>query len=166
MGFRVTARGCSEMVQVKPARFPEDLEEVLHIFREYITSPSVSLDFQNHEAEFASLPGQYAAPEGGILLAWKKASVVGCVAFRRIDERICEMKRFYVRPASRGEGVGLSLIQQILEEARYAGYSRICLDVLPEFNMALLVYESLGFQPAPPVAFSPVVGTRYLGLDL
>ncbi|MGH8804133.1 MAG: GNAT family N-acetyltransferase, partial [Polaromonas sp.] len=50
--------------------------------------------------------------------------------------------------------------------ARAAGYVRICLDVLPEFIAAQRLYESLGFQPAPPVTFNPVPGTKYLGLDL
>ena len=79
---------------------------------------------------------------------------------------MCEMKRVYVRPAARGAGVGLALVQKMLEEARHAGYARICLDVLPDFTVALRVYESLGFRPAPPVTFSPVIGTHYLGLDL
>lgn len=51
-------------------------------------------------------------------------------------------------------------------EAREAGYSRICLEVLPEFVAAQNLYASLGFRPAPPVAFNPVPGTRFLGLDL
>ena len=41
-----------------PARpFPDDGEAVLDIWREYVASPSVSLAYQDHEAEFASLPG-------------------------------------------------------------------------------------------------------------
>lgn len=59
------------MNAIKPAIFPEDLERVITIFREYVASPSVNLDFQDYESEFAALPGKYAAPEGRLLLAWK-----------------------------------------------------------------------------------------------
>ncbi|MGH8864445.1 MAG: GNAT family N-acetyltransferase [Burkholderiales bacterium] len=154
------------MSQIEHARFPEETEHVTSIFREYVASPSVSLDFQDYEIEFANLPGKYAEPEGCLLLAWKDGTVVGCAAFRRVDERICEMKRVYVRPAARGTNLGRRLVERVLQEARAAGYVRICLDVLPEFIAAQRLYESLGFQPAPPVTFNPVPGTKYLGLDL
>jgi len=154
------------MIKIKHAIFPEDLEHVLTIFREYIGSPSVSLDFQDYETEFASLPGKYASPEGRLLLAWKDGAVVGCAALRKVDGSVCEMKRVYIRSTVRGEGLGRRLIETILAEAREAGYSRICLDVLPEFVAAQNIYESLGFRPAPPVTFNPVPNTKFLGLDL
>jgi RimJ/RimL family protein N-acetyltransferase len=57
-------------------------------------------------------------------------------------------------------------VEGILDTARHAGYTRICLDVLPEFQAAQRLYESLGFADTEPVSFNPVPGTRYLGLDL
>jgi len=154
------------MTDIKPARFPDDLEQVVAIFREYIASPTVDLGFQDYEAEFAALPGKYAAPGGRLLLAWKGQAVVGCAALRRVDETTCEMKRVYVRPIARGENLGRRLVESILTEARAAGYSRVCLDVLPEFTAAQRIYESLGFLPAEPVAFNPVPGTKFLALEL
>lgn len=154
------------MTEIKPANFPDDLEQVVAIFREYIASPSVDLGFQDYEPEFAGLPGKYALPDGRLLLAWKGQAVVGCAALRRVDETRCEMKRVYVRPEARGENLGRRLVESILAEARAAGYSRICLDVLPEFSAAQRIYESLGFLPAEPVAFNPVPGTKFLALDL
>ena len=154
------------MTEIKHASFPADIGHVVSIFREYVASPSVSLDFQDYEAEFAALPGKYAGPDGCLLLAWKDGMAVGCAAFRRVDQAICEMKRVYVRPAGRGENIGRRMVEKILEEARIAGYTRISLDVLPEFIAAQRLYESLGFTEAPPVSFNPVPGTRYLGLEL
>lgn len=154
------------MTEIKHASFPADLGYVVSIFREYVASPSVSLDFQDYEAEFAALPGKYAVPEGCLLLAWKDRILVGCAALRRVDETACEMKRVYVRPAARGEKVGRRLVERIIEEARIAGYARIFLDVLPEFTTAQRLYESLSFTEAPPASFNPVPGTRYLGLEL
>lgn len=151
---------------IRPARFPEDHAEVVGIFREYVGSPSVSLDFQDYEAEFAALPGKYAAPQGCLLLAWQQGAVVGCAALRPVDRTCGEMKRVYVRPTARGTGLGRQLVERIIAEARAAGYRRICLDVLPEFAVARQLYLALGFQPAPPVTFNPVPGTAFLGLDL
>jgi GNAT superfamily N-acetyltransferase len=154
------------MFSIRQAHFPVDQDAVVSIFREYVRSPSVNLDFQDYEAEFAALPGKYAAPDGRLLLAREGHTVLGCAALRRVDASTCEMKRVYVRPAGRGQNLGRLLVEALLSEARIAGYSRICLDVLPEFTAAQKLYESLGFEPAPPVSFNPVPGTRFLALVL
>jgi putative acetyltransferase len=154
------------MTRIERARFPEDLDAVKAIFREYIGSTSVSLDFQNYEDELATLPGKYAAPRGGLLLARQADRIVGCAGIREVDETACEMKRVYVRPAARGLNIGRRLVERVLDEARAAGYARICLDVLPEFEAARQLYESLGFVAAAPVTFNPVPGTKFLGMDL
>lgn len=153
---------------LRRARFPEDRVVVEDIFREYVHSPKADLGFQNFEAEFAALPGPYAAPEGCVLLAWAADRVLGCAALRRVgaDATCCELKRVYMRPAGRGIGLGRALVERMLQEARAAGYRRLCLDVLPEFTAAQALYESLGFVDAEPVSFNPVPGTRFMALDL
>jgi len=151
---------------IQPAIFPRDLGEVVSIFREYVGSPTANLDFQDYEKEFAELPRKYAEPHGRLLLAWLGGKVVGCAALRRVDGHTCELKRVYVRPAAQGKNIGRQLVEQMLSEARLAGYRRICLDVLPEFTAAQRLYESLGFTPAEPVSYNPVPGTRFLALDL
>jgi putative acetyltransferase len=154
------------MMLIRQALFPTEQDDVVSIFREYVTSPTANLDFQEYEAEFAGLPGQYAAPTGRLLLACENDTVLGCAALRRVDESTCEMKRVYVRPAARGKGLGRRLVEAVLSEAKLAGYSRLCLDVLPEFTAAQELYESLGFVPAEPVSFNPVPGTKFLALAL
>lgn len=154
------------MLIIRQAVFPCDRQDVISIFREYVSSPTVSLDFQEYEAEFADLPGKYAAPEGRLLLAQEAGAVLGCAALRRVDESTCEMKRVYVRPAARGRNLGRLLVEAILREAKLAGYARICLDVLPEFTAAQQLYAAMGFVPAEPVSFNPVPGTKFLALSL
>ena len=154
------------MTEIRQARFPAEKEAVLDIFTEFVNSPSVSLDFQGNEADFAGLPGKYAPPAGAILLAWHDGAVVGCVAMRPVDAAICEMKRLYVRPAGRGLGLGRRLAEAIVSAGREAGYAEMRLDVLPEFVKARALYASLGFRPAEPVTYNPVPGTKFLGLAL
>ncbi|RQV02939.1 N-acetyltransferase [Burkholderia cenocepacia] len=154
------------MIAIRAARYPDDAAAVEAIFREYVVSPTVNLAFQDYEAEIATLPGKYAAPRGQLLLAWRGKRAVGCAAFREIDAVTCEMKRVYVRPEARGLNVGRQLVERLLHDAKAAGYARMCLDVLPEFVAARQLYASLGFTPAPPVAFNPVPGTDFLGRAL
>ncbi len=154
------------MAELFTARFPDDLPDVTAIFREYVASPSVSLAFQDFETEFANLPGNYAQPDGCILLARKLGSVVGCAALRKVNGAMCELKRVYVRPTARGNHTGRRLVEHMIQQASAVGYTTMCLDVLPEFVAAQRLYESLGFVPVQPVSYNPVPGTKFLALSL
>ena len=145
---------------------PRDIDVVRGLFREYVESLAVDLYFQELDQELSTLPGKYEPPGGRLLIAWREGEAVGCVALRPIDSTTCEMKRLYVRPQARGEQLGRRLAERICQEAREAGYSRICLDTLPTMVSAQKLYASLGFVPTAPYIFNPVPGTRFLALDL
>ncbi|MDE1008541.1 MAG: GNAT family N-acetyltransferase [Paraburkholderia fungorum] len=154
------------MVKIYPARFPEQLEVVREIFREYAESLGVDLSFQDFESELAELPGKFAAPRGCVLLAQDNQDVVGCVAMRPLDNSTCEMKRLYTRPSGRGQQVGRQLATLICRIARQAGYTRIRLDTLPDMRAAQRLYAQLGFKPIPAYVFNPIAGTIFLERDL
>ena len=154
------------MVEIYPARFPEQLEVVRAIFREYAESLGVDLSFQSFESELAELPGKFAAPRGRVLLARNNEDVVGCVAMRPLDELTCEMKRLYIRPSGRGQQAGRQLATLICRIAQEAGYTRIRLDTLPDMQAAQQLYTSLGFKPIPAYVFNPIAGTIFMERDL
>jgi ribosomal protein S18 acetylase RimI-like enzyme len=154
------------MITIEPALFPSELSLVQTLFREYAGSLGIDLGFQDFESELASLPGRYAPPRGRLLLARTGSRALGCVALRPLGVDTCEMKRLYVRPAARGEQLGRRLAERICDEARAAGYRRICLDTLPGMTAAIGLYTSLGFHPVEPYVFNPIPGALFLGRDL
>lgn len=154
------------MIEIKAAELPRDLDTVRVLFREYAESLGIDLEFQGFEAEVAALPGKYEPPAGRILLAWRGTDALGCIALRPIDASTGEMKRLYVRPQARGEQLGRRLAERVCQEAREAGYARICLDTLPTMGAAQGLYQSLGFRSIGPYVFNPIPGTKFLALDL
>ena len=154
------------MTEIRPATLPNDLAEVRRLFRDYADGLVVDLSFQDFETELRELPGKYAPPRGRLLLAWQDTQAVGCVALRPLAQRDCEMKRLFVRAQARGEQLGRRLAEQICQEAREAGYTRICLDTLPTMQSAQALYRALGFRPIGPYVYNPVPGTLFLALDL
>lgn len=154
------------MTIIRHANFPEDLASVLRIWREFIANSPVNLDYQGNDAEFANLPGKYAAPKGCVLLADHHGEIEGCIAMREVNADICEMKRLYVRPSARGRNIGRHLAERLIAEARSAGYREMRLDVQEKSVPARRLYETLGFVTAEPISFNPVPGASFLGLCL
>lgn len=146
------------------------MEGVRSLFVEYARSVSIDLCFQNFEQELLTLPGEYSAPRGALLLAMVDGHFAGCCAMRPLDgadyTNSCEMKRLYVRPQFRGLRLGRMLAEGILDAARVAGYDSILLDTLDEMESARALYQELGFEEIPPYYYNPIAGAHYLKAEL
>lgn len=156
----------NDLSTIRAARFPQDLDTVRALFREYAAGLGFDLCFQGFDDELRLLPGKYAAPAGGLFIAEKHGAPVGCVAFRPVRDADCEMKRLYVRSAARGEKLGRRLAELVCDEARAAGYGRICLDTVETMHEARSLYASLGFHEIGPYVFNPLPGVKYMARNL
>ena len=111
------------------------------------------LELQHYDQEVAHLEQKYGPPGGVLYLARADGQDAGCIGLRRLDERRCEMKRLYVRPAFRGHGIAHTLVETIL-------------DTLPFLDTAITMYRRFGFIDIPRYNDSPLDNTVYLRLDL
>ena len=154
-------------MNIRPATTEEDLVVARRLFEEYAAWLGVSLCFQGFAAELAGLPGRYAPPRGRLLLGWSdNGEAVGCAALRPLGDSVCEMKRLFVRPAHRGQGLGRLLVEEIVAEARATGYAIMRLDTLPSMNAAMRLYESFGFVRIPAYYATPLQETIFMELRL
>jgi ribosomal protein S18 acetylase RimI-like enzyme len=154
------------VLQILEVKTKEDLLEIRNLFEEYAGSLEIDLDFQGFHKELTGLPGDYASSEGCILLALWKGQVCGCVALRKFDPHICEMKRLYTKPQFRGLGIGRTLCETVIGRARQMGYQSMRLDTLPSMKTARDLYLSLGFKEIEPYRFNPVEGASFMELTL
>jgi len=152
-------------MEIIPANSIDGVESARELFKEYAAWLEIDLCFQDFDKELAELPGDYAPPDGRLLLAVQDQGVAGCIALRKIGEGICEMKRLFVREEFRGQGLGRQLVKAIIGEAKEIGYARLRLDTLPpKMNDAIALYRSLGFKEIEAYYQNPVPGAKFMEL--
>ena len=154
-------------MRIFQANNEQDIEHARTLFEEYQTGLGISLCFQNFDHELKNLPGDYAPPNGRLLLATDEAALAGCIALRKLTLDICEMKRLFVRPTHRGTGLGRTLVESLIFEARQLGYKKMRLDTLPgRMDKAIALYRSFGFIEIGPYCENPVEGAKFMELEL
>lgn len=155
------------MIRIVQAESATDIDNVRTLFREYEAWLGLDLCFQGFEEELKVLPGRYAEPDGRLYLAYARDKLAGCIALRRVEESLCEMKRLYLRPDSRGLGLGNALIERLIDDARAVGYGKMRLDTLPaKMGKAMKLYESHGFKVIKPYYSNPHEGVLFMELTL
>lgn len=143
------------------------MSQARELFLEYAQSLGFSLCFQNFDQELDGLPGDYAPPEGRLLLAEYEGQLAGCIALHKLESGICEMKRLYLRPQFRGKGLGRALADLIIRAARQIGYERMRLDTVePVMKDAVGMYRKIGFLEIDPYCANPIAGALYMELQL
>ena len=155
------------MIDVRQVRSQAEVETARELFREYEAWLGMDLCFQGFEDELRTLPGKYVAPEGRLHLAYADGKLAGCIALRKLEDGICEMKRLFVRDDFRGLRIGRILVEKLIWEARAEGYAKMRLDTFPpKMGKAVKLYESHGFRPIPPYYHNPHEGVLFMEADL
>lgn len=168
------------MAAIEPlaeASSPTLLEAARDLFRAYAAflrqvQACHAFNFSSFDDEIRTLPLPYTTADGELLLALADpATPVGCIAFRSAppasDPGACELKRLFVLPTHRGEGIAEHLVQTALDHARFRGYRTVILDTEP-FTMqaANHLYRKLGFTSYTPSRPHNPVNVTYLRKDL
>ncbi len=149
---------------------PWQVRELFSEYTDYIIQGDSSfreyLALQNYDDELMHLDAKYGPPYGRLYLAYCDQRLAGCIALRRLDEHRCEMKRLYVRPAFRKQHIGSILVRKVIADAKAIGYRHLLLDTFPFLDVAIRMYEKLGFRYIPRYNDSPMDSTLYMQLDL
>ena len=154
------------MTQIISAQTKVHYQYARNLFVQYAETLGFDLEFQGFSRELAALPGKYAPPGGCILLAEFCGKMVGCVALRPLENKICEMKRLFVIPAYRGRDIGRTLASSVIDRAREMGYEKMRLDTIESMKAAKRLYRSLNFRTIQAYCYNPLENPSYMELDL
>ena len=101
-------------------------------------------------------PRELSPPGGAFIVGFSAHEPICCGGVKRLDERTCEIKKMYVVPNRRGQGVARALLFALEEKARELGYTIARLDTGPRQTNAQGLYESEGYVAIEDFNGNPV----------
>lgn len=100
-------------------------------------------------AHAVSEVADYCPPTGAFLAVIDEEAIAACVALRRLDATTGEIKRMWVSPGLRGQGVGAALLEAVEARAVELGYDTLRLDTHEGLTAAVAMYTSHGYAEIP-----------------
>lgn len=150
------------IVRAQTSRQFDDARTLIRTYTDWLGEDFCYRDF---DVELTTLDQRYGPPSGSLLLGYDGQQAVGCVALRAlpvVGAEACEMKRLFVHPTHRGQGLGRRLTEAILADARRLGYQRMLLDTLRRLERAVTLYRVLGFREIDAYYDNPLDGVCYM----
>jgi ribosomal protein S18 acetylase RimI-like enzyme len=139
-----------------------EIIETKKLVMEYVEWLNFDLSFQNIDDELNNFPGKYKEPGGAFYIARDGNNVIGCVGLKKMDNKICEMKRLFVSNNYKGKGIGKKLVEIIINEGKIKEYEKMRLDTFNKMETALKIYCKYGFYKIEPYVYNPNEGVIYL----
>jgi molybdate transport system substrate-binding protein len=154
---RVTrqAAGC-EGSTIRPAGpgdagLASDAAAVRAVVRTVLSEMGLRRDADAADDDLKDLAASYLQRGGSFDVVVDAAgSIVGCCGVypgEGRDPHVCELRKMYLLPAARGQGLGRRLLERALAFARGRGYRRMELETASALKTAIALYRSAGFQP-------------------
>jgi ribosomal protein S18 acetylase RimI-like enzyme len=141
-----------------------EYESAMTLFVEYSNWLNIDLSFQKFAEELKILKTMYGDPFGCIILCKHENDFVGCVAVRKIDDGVAELKRMYVKPEFQRMGIGENLLKMSISFAKEKRYKTIKLDTLNTMKPAMNLYAKHGFVETSAYYFNPELTAVYFEL--
>ena len=146
------------MLKIIQVETDEHKSHIQEVFWEYFKETKlifshqfgINLNVNTFFEQYMTQLHEFLPPSGRLLLGQYEEEIAGCACLRKIGEDIGEIKRMYVRAQFRRKGIGRSLLEAIINEAAYIGYSMIRLDSAPFAKEAQTLYHVFGFQNIEP----------------
>lgn len=152
------------MASIRQAEMDRDRTLIRELLQEYLgwmntrfsEEYGFTFDVASTATENMASLASYSPPDGHLLLASEDGRAAGMAWLHKIGDGMGEIKRMYVRPEFRRRGIGASLLEGLIAQAREMGYAAIRLDCPLFLTPAHALYRSAGFYDIEPYAESEI----------
>jgi len=141
-----------------------DNAQVAHVIRTVMTEyDCVGEGFSIEDPEVDDMFGNYQGdreafyvveeispqPEPALSEVERAKTIILVAGFAQLigaEPTICELRKMYGLPVSRGKGLGKQLMQKILDAAKATGYTQMYLETASSMLEAAGLYKRFGFE--------------------
>jgi len=117
---------------------------VFGVLHEYGLKPSPA----DTDADLFDIKASYFARGGRFdVVVDANGTIVGTVALLPVDERSVELRKMYLLSAARGQGLGRTMLEHAIAQAKEMGFGRITLETASVLKEAVALYTRYGFRP-------------------
>ena len=128
---------------------PEPLDSPVALELIAALNAELSRDYPPSQRFHSLAAEEVADGAGAFLVAWIDGAPAGCGAVRLISRAVAELKRMYVAPAVRGQGVSRAILSALEGRATALGATRVVLETGDKAHAALGLYVSSGYARIP-----------------
>lgn len=117
-------------------------ESVLHLFFEH---DDYMIDFLGDDKKYYT---RYSENENieNVWVVVVDDIPAGCIAYRKKDEGVGEVKRMFIKEEYRGRGIAKELLKTVENHAREQGCHTLFLDTRITLEPAVSLYRAFGFD--------------------
>ena len=110
---------------------------------------AVGEGYSINDAELDDMHGNYQSDRSCYFVIVLENKVVGCGGIAPLsggNESTCELRKMFFLPETRGRGLGRSLLEMLLDEARKRDFKQCYLETLQRMDRAIELYQKNGFK--------------------
>jgi putative acetyltransferase len=135
------------MVLVRPVE-KKDVEGVVELVRATLAEFGIVFgEGANTDTQLSHLPESYTFEGGAFFVAVQGDTVIGTAGVASLTDEpgVFELRKMYLHPSTRGQGLGQRLFDACLVHTKANRARRIVLDTTEKMTTAIAFYERNGF---------------------
>ena len=145
-GIARMERGFSD-VRIRAAT-NRDVEGIRRLVFDVLAEHGLQSDPEVTDADLADIEENYLKRGGTFeVIEDAEGNLAGTVGLYPVNDETCELRKMYFAPQVRGRGLGLHILERVVNSARERGFKKITLETSSRLEKAIRLYTRFGFKP-------------------
>ncbi len=132
---------------------PGDREPAAAVIRTVLAEYGLGWEPEGADQDVLNVEACYLERNGEFWVIEQQGKLVGTGAYYPIDRgnNAVEIRKMYLRPAARGQGLGRFLLHQLEATIATRGFTEIWVETASVLKEAVILYETSGYESATGV---------------
>lgn len=127
---------------------PSDRAAVIQLIQGVLTEFGLNWEPDGADRDVVHVEDYYQRRGGQFWVVEQERTIVGTIGFYPIErgEAAVEIRKMYLHPRVRGQGLGTFLLHHLEHAIQAAGYRKIWIETASVMTVAVHLYEKAGYQ--------------------